>query len=66
MKFVFEPNSKMVLVRVELTGPMGMHEARFALDTGSSRTCVSVLTLRRMGIDTGGVAKKGIAHGVGR
>lgn len=64
MRYSFDPKARLIEIPVELTGPWGSHEFIFALDTAASRTCVSEIALRRIGIRTEHFPKHNVVHGV--
>ena len=64
MKYSFDPKARLIKIPVELTGPWGSFEFIFALDTAASRTCVSEIALRRIGIRTEHLQKPNVVHGV--
>lgn len=65
MKFSFDTRSRLILIPVDLTGPWGSDRFWFALDTAASRTCISEVVLRSIGIDTDQYPRSRRVHGVG-
>jgi predicted aspartyl protease len=51
LTFAFEPQSGLIIVRAELTGPSGSGILRLALDTGATTTLVNVAMLVAIGYD---------------
>lgn len=51
MSFPFDPQQGLIIVQAELVGPSGNALLRFALDTGATRTLVSVGMLVSIGYD---------------
>ncbi len=49
MSEAFDPKSRLVMIRVVLTGPTGTHVFRFGVDTGSTRTAVAGHVLDLLG-----------------
>jgi hypothetical protein len=49
MTLTFDPNGRVVAVRVYLAGPRGAEYFRFAVDTAATRSAVSALVLEQLG-----------------
>ncbi len=49
MTLTFDPNGRVVAVRVYLAGPRGGEYFRFAVDTAATRSAVSALVLEQLG-----------------
>src|SRR5262245_39607032 len=49
MSIPFDPNGRLVVVPVLLTGPRGPHRFRFAVDTAATRSAASEMTLEALG-----------------
>jgi hypothetical protein len=49
--FAFDPQSGLIIVRAELTGPSGSGVPRLALDTGATTSLVNVAMLVAIGYD---------------
>src|SRR5689334_21926933 len=62
MSEVFDPMSRLIVIRVVLTGPTGTHVFRFGLDTGSTRTAVAGHVLELLGYSEPPAAERRIAR----
>ncbi len=51
MKFSFDPDDGLVIVKAELTGPSGSAILRLALDTGATSTLLNAAMLTSVGYD---------------
>ena len=51
MSFTFDPESGLVVVNAEISGPSGAAVLRVALDTGASRTLINAAILTATGYD---------------
>jgi predicted aspartyl protease len=53
MRFSFTPHQGLVVVQVEIEGPLGIAILRLALDTGATSTLINVAMLVSLGYDPG-------------
>ena len=51
MRFSFNPNARLIVVRAHVSGPRGRGDLQLVLDTGASRTLISEQLLRIAGYD---------------